>query len=109
VAFVLQSLVQNGWQLIILQLFYGIALGGVITSISAMLALFSEEGDEGTVYGLDSSVNAGARMVGPLLCYAITSLFGMRMVFAFAGALYFLATVLALSLLPKNKTSSSKH
>ncbi|MCB2216900.1 MFS transporter [Desulfofustis glycolicus] len=107
VVFVLQSLVQTGWQLIILQLFYGIALGGVITSISAMLALFSEEGDEGTVYGLDSSVNAGARMVGPLLCYAITSLFGMRMVFAFAGALYLLATILALSLLPKNKPFNS--
>lgn len=106
--FLLQSLVQSGWQLVVLQLFYGIALGGVITSISAMLATFTEKGDEGTVYGLDSSVNAGARMVGPLLCYAITSLFGMRMVFACAGMFYLLAAVLAVAFLPKNSPSGSR-
>lgn len=105
VTFLLQSLVQSGWQLVVLQLFYGIALGGIITSVSAMLATFTEKGDEGTVYGLDSSVNAGARMVGPLLCYAITSLFGMRMVFACAGMFYLLAAVLAVAFLPKNSPS----
>jgi DHA1 family multidrug resistance protein-like MFS transporter len=107
VTFLLQSLVQSGWQLIVLQLLYGIALGGVITSISAMLALFTEQGDEGTVYGLDSSVNAGARMVGPLLCYAITGLLGMRMVFACAGILYLFAAILAVAFLPKTKPKDS--
>lgn len=109
VTFLFQSLVQSGWQLVVLQLFYGIALGGIITSISAMLATFTEKGDEGTVYGLDSSVNAGARMVGPLLCYAITSLLGMRMVFACAGMLYLLAAVLAVVFLPKNGLSDSRR
>jgi len=107
--FLLQSLVQSGWQLVVLQLFYGIALGGTITSISAMLATFTEKGDEGTVYGLDSSVNAGARMVGPLLCYAITSLLGMRMVFACAGMFYLFAAVLAVAFLPKNRPSDSRR
>jgi MFS transporter, DHA1 family, multidrug resistance protein len=105
IAFIFQSLVQSSWQLIILQLFYGAALGGVVTSISALLAVFSEKGDEGIVYGIDNSVNAGARMLGPLMCFAISSLIGMRMVFAFAGVLYFLATVLALTLLTKIKVS----
>ena len=100
VAFILQSLVQNDWQLIVLQIVYGAALGGVITSISALLAIFTEQGDEGTVYGLDNSVNAGARTLSPLLCIAISSLLGMRMVFAFAGVLYLIAAVLAFSLLP---------
>lgn len=107
--FLLQSLVQSGWQLVVLQLFYGIALGGIITSISAMLATFTEKGDEGTVYGLDNSVNAGARMVGPLLCYVITSLLGMRMVFASAGIFYLLAAVLAVAFLPKNRPSDSRR
>ena len=105
-AFILQSLVQNSWQLIILQLLYGALLGGVITSISALLALFTEKGDEGIVYGLDGSVNAGARMIGPLLGFGISSLFGMRMVFAFAGTLYLLATALAFTFLSKRKTSN---
>ncbi|MEJ2056856.1 MAG: MFS transporter [Desulfofustis sp.] len=105
VSFVFQSLVQSSWQLIVLQLFYGAALGGVITSISALLAVYTETGDEGIVYGIDNSVNAGARMIGPLMCFAISSLIGMRMVFAFAGVLYFLATVLALTLLTKIKVS----
>ncbi len=106
-AFILQSLVQSSWQLIILQLFYGALLGGVITSISALLAVFTEKGDEGTVYGIDSSVNAGARMIGPLLGFAISSFFGMRMVFASAGMLYLLAAVLAFIFLPKGKHFNS--
>jgi len=102
-SFLLQSLVQSSWQLIILQLFYGALLGGVITSISALLAIFTEKGDEGIVYGIDGSVNAGARMVGPLLGFAISSLLGMRMVFAFAGLLYLAAAVLAFTQLPKSR------
>lgn len=106
-AFILQSLVQSSWQLIILQLLYGALLGGVITSISALLAIFTEKGDEGIVYGLDGSVNAGARMIGPLLGFAISSLLGMRMVFAFAGTLYLIATALAFTFLSKRTASES--
>ena len=90
-----QGFVANGWQLLGLQMLYGIALGGTVTGISALLASVTREGDEGLVYGLDNSVNAGARMVGPLLGVSIYGWFGARMVFGTAALLYLLAGVMA--------------
>ena len=101
VVFFLQSLSQYGWQLIGLQTCYGIALGGIITGISALLASYTQEGDEGAVYGLDNSINAGARMIGPMLGVSISVLFGVRMVFGTASLFYLIAGVLSLLYLPK--------
>lgn len=100
-AYILQSFAQNGFQFLIFQILYGIGLGGVITAISALLAIYSEKGAEGTVYGLDSSVTSAARVIAPLVCLGVSTLFGLRMVFAVAGALYLIAAILALSFLPR--------
>ena len=62
-----QSMVTEGWQLLALQGLTGIAVGGIIPSISALLANFTQPGQEGAVYGLDSSINAAGRAVAPLI------------------------------------------
>ena len=80
---------------------YGAALGGIITGISALLANYTQQGDEGAVYGLDNSITAGARMIGPLLGVGISTLFGIRMVFGTAALLYLIASVLSVLNLPK--------
>jgi DHA1 family multidrug resistance protein-like MFS transporter len=92
---------QNAWQLLLLQVLYGVALGGTVTGISALLAHMTKHGDEGAVYGLDSSVNSGARMLGPLLGVGISAALGVRTVFFLAGFLYIIACALALWRLPK--------
>jgi DHA1 family multidrug resistance protein-like MFS transporter len=96
ISFAIQSLVTAGWQLLWLQILYGTALGGTVTGISALLANATEEGDEGFVYGLDNSVNSGARMVGPMLGVAVSGWLGIRMVFGAAAILYLLAGGLAI-------------
>ena len=101
--FLLQGLVNVGWQLLVLQMLYGIALGGIVTGISALLAIHSQSGDEGAVYGLDSSITSGARVIGPLLGVGIAAWMGVRAVFLTAGLLYFLAALLAFMRLPRRK------
>ena len=79
-----------------LLIFYGTALGGTVTGISALLANATQEGDEGFVYGLDNAVNSCARMVGPMLGVAISGWLGFRMVFGTAALLYLLAGAIAI-------------
>ena len=79
--FVLHGLAITGWHLLGLQILYGIALGGIVPGISAMLATTTRQGDEGAVYGLDNAVTSAARMVGPLLGVGIAAWFGTRAVF----------------------------
>ena len=62
--FGLQSLVADGWQLLLLQALTGAALGGIVPGISALLAHYTRLGDEGAAYGLDNSIVSAARMVG---------------------------------------------
>ncbi|HSO20517.1 MAG TPA: MFS transporter, partial [Desulfosarcina sp.] len=96
VVFLLQCLVDAGWQLLGLQVLYGMALGGVVPGISALLAVTTRQGDEGAVYGLDNSITSGARVVGPLLGVGISAWLGLRTVFGTAGLLYLMAGLLAL-------------
>jgi DHA1 family multidrug resistance protein-like MFS transporter len=83
--------VTNIWQLIGLAAVAGLANGAVIPSISALLANGSPEGDQGTVYGLDSSVQAAARMIAPMVGSAVAVYFALQVSFAVAGLIFLLA------------------
>lgn len=99
--FALQAFVDAGWQLFALQTLYGIALGGIVPTISALLAQQTCQGDEGAVYGLDNSITSGARVVGPMLGVIISAWIGMRAVFGVAALLYFAAGLMAIRCLSK--------
>ena len=105
--FTLQALATDGWQLLGLQALTGMALGGIVPGISALLAGYTNHGDEGAAYGLDNSVVSGARMVGPLLGVGIGMWLGLRAVFAAAALLYLVAAALALWVLPKTEAVRS--
>ena len=60
-----QALVYKGWQLLLFQALSGLAAGGILPSISALLANYTIRGQEGAVYGLDNSIAAGARALAP--------------------------------------------
>jgi len=100
VLFLLQAIVNNGWQLLALQAFTGAALGGIIPGISALLANYTRQGDEGAIYGLDNSIVSGARAVGPMLGVSVAIWLGLRAVFATAALLYLVAAMLAVFGLP---------
>ncbi|KPJ75399.1 MAG: MFS transporter [Deltaproteobacteria bacterium SG8_13] len=105
--FTLQALATGGWQLLLLQALTGMALGGIVPGISALLANYTRLGDEGAAYGLDNSVVSGARMVGPLLGVGIGMWLGLRAVFVAAALLYLVAAALASLGLPKTAAERS--
>lgn len=95
VAYAAHVFVGNLWQLVVLHAVSGACVGGLLPSLSAMLAEHSERGDEGCVYGIDNSVTSAGRTVGPLLGAAGALWFSPRAAFVLTGALFGAAALLA--------------
>jgi DHA1 family multidrug resistance protein-like MFS transporter len=104
-----QSLVTNPWQLIALRALSGAAMGGVIPSLSSLLARFTQYGEEGAVYGLDNSIRAGARSIAPLIGSVVAVWFGLRATFIAAGLLFVIAALMAARFLPRSDDATSHH
>jgi DHA1 family multidrug resistance protein-like MFS transporter len=68
------SLVTEVWQLVLLNVAVGFAVGGVLPAVSAMLARFTDPSMAGSVYGLDNSVGAASRAAAPLLAGAVITI-----------------------------------
>jgi MFS transporter, DHA1 family, multidrug resistance protein len=96
-----QAGVSHGWQLLALQALVGITMGGIIPAISALLARYTQAGEEGAVYGLDNSINASARSIAPMIGSGIAVLFGIRATFSATAVIFFLTTLFATLYLPK--------
>ncbi len=62
-----QSFVNAAWQILILQALTGAATGGIIPTLSALLARYTEQGEKGSVYGLDNSIVAAGRAIATLV------------------------------------------
>jgi len=84
-----------------LQILFGGALGGIVPGISALLANYAHEGDEGAIYGLNHSIFSSARMIGPFVGVSVGMWLGLRAVFVGAATLYAATAVLAAFGLPE--------
>ena len=100
ILYVLQFGVTEAWQLLLLQLLAGAAFGGIIPSVSALLARYGGAVAAGRVYGLDNSVAAAARSAAPLLGAGLVHWFGLRSIFMGAGILFLGTAVIAARWLP---------
>jgi len=98
-----QALVNNVYQLLVLQALAGIAAGGVLSAPAAMLAKYTDLGDEGSVYGLDASVSSFANGMAPMTASVIAAMFGLRAVFAAVALYYCFILLIGAQLLPKSK------
>ena len=78
----------------------GVALGGIIPSLAALLANFIAAGHEGAVYGLDNSINAAGRSVAPLTGGLIAGWLGLRATFLSTGVVFLLTAMIAFIWLP---------
>jgi DHA1 family multidrug resistance protein-like MFS transporter len=83
------------WQLLVLYALTGACVGGLLPSLSSMLAENSQCGDEGCVYGLDNSVTSAGRTVGPMLGAACALWFSPRGVFVLTGLIFAAGSLLA--------------
>jgi len=102
-----QALVTDIYQLLFLQGLSGFVAGGVMASPAAMLANFTEMGDEGSVYGLDASVSSFSNGMAPLTGSIIASIFGLRSAFIAAAIYYGIILAIGSQFLPKVKRSES--
>ncbi|WP_420642589.1 MFS transporter [Candidatus Leptofilum sp.] len=98
--FLPQSLVTAAWQLLILQALTGAAAGGIIPAISALLARYTQPGEEGSVYGIDNSIVAASRAAAPLVGSAIAFWFDLRATFAATAVVFLLVALLSFLRLP---------
>jgi MFS transporter, DHA1 family, multidrug resistance protein len=94
-----QPFVTNVWQLVILQALQGFAAGGLIPALSALMNLWAPAGSQGAIYGLDTSINAAARAVAPMVGAAVAVWFGLRGVFGVTTVVYLSIVLLALYVL----------
>jgi MFS transporter, DHA1 family, multidrug resistance protein len=102
------------WQLVVLYGLTGATIGGVLPSISALLAQLTDRGLAGSVYGLDNAVVSGARGVSPLIGGAIVGFaaagrdpiwLDYAVVFQSAAVLFALTVVLTVWKVPKPSTT----
>jgi DHA1 family multidrug resistance protein-like MFS transporter len=96
-----QVFVISAWQLMVLQVLVGIAVGGIIPTVSALLARYTKPGEEGLVYGLDNSINAAGRAIAPLLGAWVATVFGVRATFTATMLIFLCSGLLASIYLPK--------
>jgi DHA1 family multidrug resistance protein-like MFS transporter len=96
-----QAASTQAWQVIALQALVGVAMGGVLPALSALLARYTRPGEEGAVYGLDNSVNSGGRAVAPLIGAAFAAWLGYRAAFTATGIAFLISGALAAFMLPR--------
>jgi DHA1 family multidrug resistance protein-like MFS transporter len=94
-----QPFVHSVWQLVVLQTLQGFAAGGLIPSLSALMNLWAPTGNQGAIYGLDTSVNAAARSIAPMIGAAAAVWFGLRGVFGVTTLVYASIVLMALYVL----------
>jgi DHA1 family multidrug resistance protein-like MFS transporter len=103
-----QTLVTAAWQVLILQALLGVAIGGMIPAISALLARYTRPGLEGAVYGLENSIGSSARALAPMLGSSIALALGLRATFVATGVLLILTALFAAIYLPRHPSGGSK-
>ena len=98
VSYCLQGVARSFQQLLALQALTGLAMGGILTSLTAILSRCAPEGRQGTVFGLDGSVMSAANAVGPMLGGVIAATWGVRAPFTSAALCFGLAVPVLLVL-----------
>lgn len=96
-----QSQVTTAGQLLLLQALTGAAAGGVVPSISALLAHQSRADQAGSVYGLENSIISAARALAPILGSLVVVWFGLRAAFVAAGIVYLVVALITAVRLPR--------
>jgi len=100
-------------QLIAVNVLIGLATGGVLPAISAMLAHLTPPAAAGSVYGIDNSVAAASRALAPMVAGAVVTLTSLpgetnyRTIFLVTAAFFLLTAVVAAVGLPRRPSATA--
>lgn len=100
-----QFFVSTPTQLLMLQGVVGLALGGILASLSATLASLSPDGHQGVVYGVDASALSAANAIAPMIGAAVATGLGLRFIFLCTAGIFALAALGVSSPLVSTKDS----
>jgi MFS family permease len=89
-----QAYVNEVWQLLVLRMALGIFLGGLLPSANALIVTLVPHERRGSAFGITSTAQSLATLIGPLSAIAIVGLWDMRAIFTVAGVLYLVGFVL---------------
>jgi len=103
--YVPQAFVNANVALLFLQAGTGLAMGGIVASLSASLARLAPEGQEGIVYGVDTTVVSVANALGPMAGSMLAAWMGLRVPFLFAAGIFGVAGIVTARLLPRRPAS----
>ena len=103
-----QAWAQTPTQLILLRMISAAAVGGILASASALQAALCREEHYGAVFGVDTSLMAGARAVVPMLGAALATSYGLPSVFVGAAVLLALATAFIATSVPAAPEASAE-
>lgn len=98
--YAVQPLAQTPFQFLLLRTASGIAMGGIVASISALQAALAPKNLYGAVYGVDTSLVAAANAAAPMIGATLTASFGLSSAFLGAALLYGLGTLVAAIVVP---------
>ena len=84
---ILQSFAQNTFQLLWYRVAFGLAVGGVIPTVNAIINLNTSREDVGKTFGTSSSISAAGSALGPIIGGTVASLFTIQTPFIFSGVL----------------------
>jgi DHA1 family multidrug resistance protein-like MFS transporter len=96
----LQGYAQTPPQFLILRVLNGAAMGGIVSSVSTLLAALAPKDRFGAVYGMDTSITAAANAVAPMVGAALTATWGLSAAFLGAATMYGLATLVVATAVP---------
>ncbi|TFD95979.1 MFS transporter [Jeotgalibacillus sp. R-1-5s-1] len=83
-----QALVTELWQLVILRFLFGIAIGGIIPSVTAFIRHAAPVSMQGEVLGYNQSFRFLGNVAGPVFGGVISGFIGISSVFYVTGALF---------------------
>ncbi|RFB78722.1 MFS transporter [Methylovirgula sp. 4M-Z18] len=90
-----QAFVTEAWQLVLLRFLMGMALGGLMPCITAVIRHRAPEQMAGTLLGYSISIQYAGQVIGPLLGGFVGGHLGMRAVFLATSLLLALAALYA--------------
>ena len=102
------ALVITPLQLGALQVAVGFVMAGALASIAALLATRVPEGRQGAVYGVNTTIVAGANALAPMLGASIAVWWGLRAIFVVAAGLFAVGGLCALWLIPSSAPAACR-
>ncbi len=85
---------------ILLMALSGVFNGGIMVPSNSLIALSVSQTEQGMAYGLQQSANSLGGALGPLLGGVLASTVGLKSVFPASAALFIIAGILVIKLLP---------